>query len=121
MDTNSYRIEPQVEYEDLPVILTIEEAIEANSFFEYDRRMKKGKPIEEAFKESDYVFEGTTRMGGQEHFYLGKPSSRSTAMRLLTINSETQGCIVLPKLEDGEMEVFSSTQALMETQVILCI
>ncbi|THH12808.1 hypothetical protein EW146_g7346 [Bondarzewia mesenterica] len=89
----------KVEYEILPALLTIEEAIEAGSFFDYDRRMKKGKPIETAFAEAEFVFEGTSRMGGQEHFYL-----------------ETQGCLIVPKLEDGEMEVFSSTQALNATQ-----
>jgi xanthine dehydrogenase/oxidase len=38
-------------------------------------------------------------MGGQEHFYL-----------------ETQACVVVPKPEDGAMEVFSSTQNASETQ-----
>ncbi|NVP72943.1 hypothetical protein, partial [Vibrio cholerae] len=32
----------KVVYEDLPVILTIEEAIENESFFEYSRYIKKG-------------------------------------------------------------------------------
>ena len=38
-------------------------------------------------------------MGGQEHFYL-----------------ETNACICIPKPEDGEMEVWSSTQNPTETQ-----
>jgi xanthine dehydrogenase/oxidase len=37
-------------------------------------------------------------MGGQEHFYL-----------------ETNACLVVPKPEDGEMEIFASTQNANET------
>ncbi|TQN65401.1 Xanthine dehydrogenase [Colletotrichum shisoi] len=91
----------KVEYEDLPSILTIEEAIEKDSFHKYYRELKNGD-TEEAFKNCDYVFTGTARMGGQEHFYL-----------------ETQASLVIPKLEDGEMEVFSSTQNANETQVFV--
>ncbi|KAI9024730.1 putative xanthine dehydrogenase HxA [Hyaloraphidium curvatum] len=90
----------KVQYEDLPYILTIEEAIEARSFFpQYDRRIARGDEIEEALARCDHVVEGSTRTGGQEHFYL-----------------ETNACLVVPKLEGGEMEVFSSTQALNDTQ-----
>lgn len=87
----------KVEYEELPAIFTIEEAIEKESFFEHYRYLKKGD-TEEAFRNSDHVFSGVARMGGQEHFYL-----------------ETQACIVVPKPEDGEMEVWSSTQNPTET------
>ncbi|KAL2840748.1 Molybdopterin-binding domain of aldehyde dehydrogenase-domain-containing protein [Aspergillus pseudodeflectus] len=88
----------KVEYEDLPVILTIEEAIEQESFFEHFRYIRNGD-TESAFKEADHVFEGVSRMGGQEHFYL-----------------ETQACVAIPKPEDGEMEIWSSTQNPTETQ-----
>ncbi|KAF2089817.1 xanthine dehydrogenase/oxidase [Saccharata proteae CBS 121410] len=88
----------KVEYEELPAIFTIEEAIEKESFFEHYRYIKKGD-TEEAFKNADHVFSGVARMGGQEHFYL-----------------ETQACVVVPKPEDGEMEVFSGTQNPAETQ-----
>ncbi|PLN85211.1 xanthine dehydrogenase [Aspergillus taichungensis] len=88
----------QVQYEDLPVILSIEEAIAAESFFAHSPFIKCGDP-ESAFASADYVFTGESRMGGQEHFYL-----------------ETQACVVIPKLEDGEMEVWSSTQNPTETQ-----
>lgn len=89
----------KVEYEELPAVLTIEEAIEQESFHKLYREIKKGD-TEEAFKKCDYVFTGTVRMGGQEHFYL-----------------ETNACLVLPKGEDGEMEIFVSTQNANETQV----
>lgn len=87
----------KIEYEELPAILTIEDAIEAGSFFEHDHFIKNGDP-EAAFKNADYVFTGVSRMGGQEHFYL-----------------ETQACVAIPKLEDGEMEIWSSTQNPTET------
>lgn len=87
----------KVEYEDLPVILTIEEAIEAESFFKHYRWIKNGD-TEEGFKQADHIFEGTSRMGGQEHFYL-----------------ETQACLAIWKPEDGEMEVWSGTQNPTET------
>lgn len=87
----------KVEYEELPAILTMEEAIEAESFFQHFRHIKNGD-TEAAFKEADHVFTGVSRMGGQEHFYL-----------------ETQACVVVPKPEDGEIEVFSCTQNPTET------
>ncbi|KEY69694.1 hypothetical protein S7711_03180 [Stachybotrys chartarum IBT 7711] len=89
----------KVEYEELPTILTMEEAIANESFHPHYREIKKGD-VEDAFAKSDYVFTGTARMGGQEHFYL-----------------ETNACLVVPKPEDGEMEIFASTQNANETQV----
>ena len=88
----------KIEYEELPAIFTIEEAIEHESFFQHFRYIQKGD-TEKAFAEADHVFTGTARMGGQEHFYL-----------------ETNACVAVPKPEDGEMEVFSSTQNPAETQ-----
>ncbi|KAJ9242448.1 hypothetical protein DTO169E5_3157 [Paecilomyces variotii] len=88
----------KVDYEELPAILTIEEAIEADSYFEHYRYIKNGDP-ESAFRSADHVFSGVSRMGGQEHFYL-----------------ETQACVAIPKAEDGEMEIWSSTQNPTETQ-----
>lgn len=82
----------KVEYEDLPAIFTIEEAIEKDSLFNFFREIKNGDP-EEAFKNCDYTFNGVARMGGQEHFYL-----------------ETNACVAIPKPEDGEMEIWSSSQ-----------
>jgi xanthine dehydrogenase/oxidase len=87
----------KVEYEELPAIFTIEEAIEKQSFFEHYRYIHNGD-VEKAFAEADHVFEGVARMGGQEHFYL-----------------ETQACVVVPKPEDGELEIYSSTQNPSET------
>lgn len=87
----------KVEYEELPAIFTIEEAIATESYFPHYRYIKKGD-TEDAFTNCDHVFSGVARMGGQEHFYL-----------------ETQACVVVPKPEDGEIEVFASTQNPSET------
>lgn len=87
----------KVEYEDLPAILTIEEAIEAESYIKYSSYVKNGD-LDDAFAKADHVFTGEMRMGGQEHFYL-----------------ETQACVVIPKPEDGEVEVWCSTQNPAET------
>jgi xanthine dehydrogenase/oxidase len=88
----------KIEYEELPAIFTIEEAIEKDSYFPHYRYIVDGD-TEKAFKEADHVFEGVARMGGQEHFYL-----------------ETNACVAVPKPEDGEMEVWTSTQNPAETQ-----
>lgn len=88
----------KVEYEELPAIFTIEEAIEQDSYFDHYHYINDGD-VEKAFNDCDHVFTGVARMGGQEHFYL-----------------ETNACVVVPKPEDGEMEVFSSTQNPSETQ-----
>lgn len=88
----------KVTYEDLPAIFTMEEAIQANSFFDHYHFIKDGD-VDKAFADADHVFSGVARMGGQEHFYL-----------------ETNACVAVPKPEDGEMEIFSSTQNPTETQ-----
>ena len=62
--------------------------------------MKNGD-VTGALKGCDHVVEGEVRIGGQEHFYL-----------------ETNGCISVP-LEDGEIEVFSSTQNPLSTQTLV--
>ncbi|OOF93955.1 hypothetical protein ASPCADRAFT_172899 [Aspergillus carbonarius ITEM 5010] len=92
----------KVVYEDLPPILTIDEAIAANSFFPHGKELRKGAPPDQmaaVFAKCDRVFSGTTRMGGQEHFYL-----------------ETNAALVVPHPEDGSMDVWSSTQNTLECQ-----
>lgn len=93
----------KVEYEILPPLLTIDEAIEANSFFAHGKFLRKGLAVVDkmanAFAQSHKIFEGVSRLGGQEHFYL-----------------ETNAALSIPSGEDGAMEVWSSTQNTMETQ-----
>jgi xanthine dehydrogenase/oxidase len=87
----------RIVYEDLPAILTIDEAIKANSFFKHGKILKKGAAIKDSmdgvWSQCDHIFEGVTRMGGQEHFYL-----------------ETNAALVIPNRDDGTYEVWSSTQ-----------
>uniref|UniRef100_A0A2D4HXB2 Xanthine dehydrogenase/oxidase n=4 Tax=Micrurus TaxID=8634 RepID=A0A2D4HXB2_MICLE len=85
-------------YEELTPIITIQEAIEKESFFKTDRKIEKGN-IQKGFEEADHIVEGEMHIGGQEHFYL-----------------ETHCTIAVPKGEDGEMELFVSTQNLAKTQ-----
>nr|XP_060610128.1 xanthine dehydrogenase/oxidase [Anolis sagrei ordinatus] len=88
----------KITYEDLTPIVTIEEAIEKQSFFNWVRKIEKGN-IQKGFEEADHIVEGEMYLGGQEHFYL-----------------ETHCTIAVPKKEDGEMELFVSTQNLTKTQ-----
>ncbi|CAG8518867.1 9601_t:CDS:10 [Paraglomus occultum] len=88
----------KIEYQELPYVLTIEEAIEQSSFFPVDRRIVRGD-VDKAMKQADFVFEGRSRIGGQEHFYL-----------------ETQTSLIIPKPEDNEIEIHASTQNPSETQ-----
>nr|XP_023012755.1 xanthine dehydrogenase-like [Leptinotarsa decemlineata] len=83
----------RVTYEELePVIISIYDAIKYKSFYDFSHVLVKGD-IEQALRAAPHVLEGECKLGGQEHFYM-----------------ETQGCIVIPKPEDDEMEIFSSTQ-----------
>lgn len=67
-----------VTYEDLPRILTIEEAVEAQSFHpQYDRSIRRGLPIDEAMGSAEIVIEGSTRMGGQGEFSRTRFRARS--------------------------------------------
>lgn len=60
--------------------------------------MSKGD-FSSVYRESPVTLEGQVHVGGQDHFYL-----------------ETQGCLVVPKGENGEMEIFASTQCVDGTQ-----
>lgn len=65
----------QVEYEPLPVIASIEEAIENNKSFE-GPSLKTGQNVDEIFNKYQYnsddirVINGSVKMGGQYHIYL---------------------------------------------------
>lgn len=82
-----------VEYEDLqPLILTIEEAIAAESYLlPVPIELSSGDVIK-GLAESDHIVQGEFRMGGQNHFYM-----------------ETQTTLCVP--QDGdELKVFGSFQ-----------
>ncbi|KAF7288036.1 hypothetical protein GWI33_000090 [Rhynchophorus ferrugineus] len=93
----------KVEYEDLsPVLITIEDAIEHESYFGNPHKViERGHKLDEVFRNAPHILEGQCRMGGQEHFYF-----------------ETHGLIVVPKGEDDEMDIYSSTQNPTELQLL---
>ncbi|KAJ1726090.1 hypothetical protein LPJ61_005428 [Coemansia biformis] len=90
----------KVEYEDLPAILTVREAVQKESWFPEVRQLQTGD-VDAAFADADFVFEGESFCGGQEHFYL-----------------ETMGSIAVPKGEDGELDIYASTQNPTEVQMV---
>jgi xanthine dehydrogenase large subunit len=87
----------QIEYEPLPAILSIVEAIEAESFHSAPDICTRGN-VETAFASADHVLEGEVAMNGQDHFYL-----------------ETQAAWAIPDTE-GNFQVYSSTQHPTSTQ-----
>ncbi|MDA5093437.1 xanthine dehydrogenase molybdopterin binding subunit [Aliiroseovarius sp. KMU-50] len=88
----------QIDIAPLPAILTIDQALEADSRFEGGPVIWSRGDAADALASAPHVIEGQFEMGGQEHFYL-----------------EGQAAMALPG-EDGEMLVHSSTQHPTEIQ-----
>ena len=88
-----------VEYEPLPAILTIDDAIMAGSFHSPPLRILRGDVS--VIGSSPLRLEGELRIGGQEHFYL-----------------ETQ-CAIAWLDETGGVAAHSSTQHPAETQEVI--
>ncbi|XP_037618622.1 xanthine dehydrogenase/oxidase isoform X2 [Sebastes umbrosus] len=91
----------RIQYEELPAVVTIQEAIAAQSFYQPIRTIQRGD-LEAGFKQADHILEGEMHIGGQEHFYL-----------------ETNVTLAVPRGEDGEMELFVSTQSASKTQSLV--
>jgi xanthine dehydrogenase large subunit len=89
----------RVQYEPLPAILTIDDAIAADSYLNDPIRLARGDMS--ALEHGSLRFSGELRIGGQEHFYLETQAS-------IAWRDETGGCSVL-----------SSTQHPSETQEIV--
>jgi xanthine dehydrogenase large subunit len=87
------------QYEPLPAILTIEEAIAADSFLSDPHRLSRGDVS--VIASSALRFDGELTIGGQEHFYL-----------------ETQSAIAWVD-ESGTIAVHASTQHPAETQEVV--
>jgi xanthine dehydrogenase large subunit len=86
-----------VEYEPLPAVLTIDEALAQESYVSPLQTMQRGDP-EAALNKAKYRLSGEFRSGGQDHFYL-------------------EGQIALATPGDaGDMHVLSSTQHPTEVQ-----
>ncbi|XP_008556718.1 xanthine dehydrogenase [Microplitis demolitor] len=91
-----------IEYEELePILVSIEDAIKAESFMPTTPKSIKQGDVHQAFAESDHVLEGEVKMGGQEHFYL-----------------ETHATLAIPK-ETDEIELYCSTQHPTEVQKLI--
>ncbi|WP_413717805.1 xanthine dehydrogenase molybdopterin binding subunit [Silicimonas sp. MF1-12-2] len=88
----------KIRYEELPAILTLDEALAANSRFEEGPRIYQKGDAASAIDTSQNVIAGSIDMGGQEHFYL-----------------ESQAAVALPQ-EGGDMIVHSSSQHPTEIQ-----
>ncbi|KAH0621634.1 hypothetical protein JD844_023158 [Phrynosoma platyrhinos] len=95
------RSKVKIEYQDLEVILTIQEATEHNSFLSDIKKIERGN-VEKAFHTVDKILEGEIHVGGQEHFYL-----------------ETNSVFVIPRKEDKEMDVYVSTQDAAKVQELV--
>ncbi len=89
-----------VEYEPLPALLTLQEAVEQESFQGSRPTMLRGD-VQAGLAQAAHVFSGDFEFGGQEHFYL------ETNAALAHID------------ESGQMFIQSSTQHPSETQEIV--
>ncbi|GAA3668135.1 xanthine dehydrogenase molybdopterin binding subunit [Nocardioides ginsengisoli] len=89
-----------VDYEPLPALVDVTEAIAADSFQGARPVMERGD-VEAGFAASTRVFEGITEFAGQEHFYLETHASFAQVA------------------DDGQVLVQSSTQHPTETQEIV--
>ena len=88
----------QISYAERDAILTIDEALAADSRFEDGPRIWEKGDAGEAIDTAPRQISGVIEMGGQEHFYL-----------------EGQSAMALPQ-EDGDMVVHASTQHPTEIQ-----
>ncbi len=87
----------KVEYEELPAILDIRDALAAKSFVVPTQRLRRGDP-EAGIARARHRLTGSAQLGGQEHFYL-----------------EGQVAAAVPQ-DDGSMLIYSSTQHPSEVQ-----
>ncbi len=90
----------KVAYEPLPSYITVQDAVDAESFQGTPRTVVRGDAAN-SLATAPHVFEGTSEVGGQEHFYL------ETHAALAHVDSE------------GQIFVQSSTQHPSETQEIV--
>lgn len=88
----------KISYRELPALLTVDDALAANSRFEQGPVVWAKGDASRAIEKAPRVVEGSFEVGGQEHFYL-----------------EGQVAACLPQ-EGGDMVVHSSTQHPTEVQ-----
>ncbi|WP_413479227.1 xanthine dehydrogenase molybdopterin binding subunit [Vibrio hibernica] len=90
----------KIEFEPLPAILDVKEALE-KEFFVHDTHVQQRGDYQTALASAKHVLEGHINVGGQEHFYL-----------------ETQASSVVPS-EDGGVIVYTSSQNPTEIQKVV--
>ncbi len=90
----------EVEYEVLPAILSIQEAIQKKSFIADARKIERGE-VDLALRKSPHRIKNSVVIRGADHFYL-----------------ESQVAIAYPK-EDGQIEIHSSSQHPTEVQHVV--
>lgn len=90
----------EIEYEDLPAVLSIQQAKKEKSFIADSRYIRRGD-WKAAMEKAPHKLEGRITIQGADHFYL-----------------ESQATIAYP-LEDGQIEVHSSSQHPTETQHVV--
>lgn len=88
----------RVDYEPLPAILTLKEAVAAGSFLSPPHVIARGGDIDAALAGAALRLEGEVSNGWQDHFYL-----------------ETHAALVIPE-ENGTYKIYSSTQHPSEVQ-----
>ncbi len=93
-------LKAQVDYEPLPAVLTVEDALEQSLFVRPSHFMKRGD-AKAALEKADKRIKGHIHMLGQEHFYL-----------------EGQVAYVVP-CDDGGLEVYTSSQHPSEVQQLV--
>lgn len=89
-----------IEYEVLPALLDVEQALLQGSFVQEPHIHQRGD-VEAALARAPHRIQGAFHIGGQEHFYL-----------------ETQTAMVIPG-EDDALQVFCSTQNPTEVQKLV--
>jgi xanthine dehydrogenase large subunit len=90
----------RVRYQDLPAILSIDEARKHGSFLGAERKIERGD-VEKALKKAPHVLEGEIEIAGAEHFYL-----------------EPQAALATPQ-EQGRLHILSSSQHPTEVQHVV--
>ncbi len=90
----------EIEYEPLPAILTLEQAVAQDSYHNEPNFIRRGE-IEPALEKSPVRLTGTFELQGQEHFYLEMNAAWAE------------------RGEDGSVHVVSSTQHPSEVQMVV--
>ncbi|MCG8333152.1 MAG: xanthine dehydrogenase molybdopterin binding subunit [Proteobacteria bacterium] len=90
----------QINIEEYPAILTVDQALEKEQFLGVQRKIQRGN-VQTAFEEAEHSLEGTIWLNGQEQFYL-----------------ESQAALAYPG-EEGQITIHSSTQNPTEIQQVV--